>query len=220
MQKAIAEALWALNETSGFGHNFDGLRASEAQASVVERVRAATVRDAPSAPPPGAEEALRELLGSRAASYTDEADLSAVAPFCLAEVSWPRSAGAVALAPLLPEADWLLLSEGGERLQLSAEEWQGRVEVEGLLRPYWDETSRRERNTYLAFVRELLVRRMVSLRPARRHAAGIFVRKKSGRLRMVVDARVTNQALRRPPATRLASTLAVAALAPAHAVEA
>lgn len=188
VEQATAEGLWSLNEMSGFGHNLDCLRPSEAQAAVVKHVWSATARDATTAPPPGAEAALR-----------------------LAEVSWPRSAGAVTLAPLLPEADRLLLSEGGERLHLNAKEWQMRAGVEGLLRPYWDETLRRDRATYLAFARELLLRKMVSLRRARRHAAGIFfVRKNSGRLRMVVDARVTNQALHRPPSAHLASTLAVA----------
>eukprot|EP00959_Pyramimonas_sp_CCMP1952_P123059 2572426-Pyramimonas_sp.AAC.1 len=54
---------------------------------------------------------------------------------------------------------------------------------------------------------------MVELRTRREFEVGIFfVRKKSGKLRLIVDARSVNQNLRRPTSIQLASTAAMVGL--------
>ncbi|CAK0801682.1 unnamed protein product [Prorocentrum cordatum] len=63
---------------------------------------------------------------------------------------------------------------------------------------------------YQRFVQDLLARDMVELRTRRDFEVGVFfVKKKSGRLRLIVDARAVNQALKRPPTIHMASTAAL-----------
>ncbi|MBM3946543.1 MAG: hypothetical protein FJ315_03970, partial [SAR202 cluster bacterium] len=62
----------------------------------------------------------------------------------------------------------------------------------------------------MTFVQELLRRDMITFRGSIKEQVGVFfVLKKSGRLRMVIDARRTNARMVAPPRTRLASTAAV-----------
>eukprot|EP00959_Pyramimonas_sp_CCMP1952_P210102 4396034-Pyramimonas_sp.AAC.1 len=80
----------------------------------------------------------------------------------------------------------------------------------GATKVYWDKTLQSNTDEYLRFVQDLLDRGMVELRTRREFEVGVFfVRKKSGRLRLIVDARAVNQALKRPPTIHMASTAAL-----------
>ena len=85
-----------------------------------------------------------------------------------------------------------------------------RQEAEGKTRCYWDPALKGDKDVYLDFVKELRARGMIEFHRSCECRAGIFfVTKKSGKLRLVVDARGANQMLRTPPCTSLASTAAV-----------
>ena len=80
-------------------------------------------------------------------------------------------------------------------------------------RPYWDRRLASNRALLDGFIRELDACGLITYR--RRVAARcgmFFVRKKSGQLRLVVDARPANAIHRRAPYTKLATTGAVGSL--------
>ena len=131
--------------------------------------------------------AFNALLGSKA-SYSE--DLNVTAPFRREDVSWPEQAGGASLVSSLPRADRECVTEARERLSLTPEELRARVEIEGKPRPHWDEVLREDEEAYVGFVEELARRGMVSYElSCDDHVAIFFVRKKSGQLRMIVDAR-------------------------------
>ena len=59
------------------------------------------------------------MLGSKA-SYAE--DLNATAPFCRGSVSWPDSAGGVALSGAVPEGERSRVADALARLSLAPEE--------------------------------------------------------------------------------------------------
>ena len=204
------EAIWAVNALNGQGQKLLGLRPSQAQRSAVRGLLEVCREDAPPPDTPAPEAALHELLGCRAPGGYSADDPLRVAPFSRELISWPGFAGGVALREALPAEELAFLADGGALLQLPAEKGAGASGASSTPRAYWDETLRKSPRDYAWFIRELLARGMVNLRRTCRHRVGcFFVYKKSGRLRLVVDARAPNARLRPPPCTRLASTSAV-----------
>ncbi|CAK0849207.1 unnamed protein product, partial [Prorocentrum cordatum] len=182
-------------------------RPSQAQSSALDGILRAVTDDRPPDPLPAPEAALQELLGTEALDYASE-DLSVVAPYDRGLVSWPDTAGSVDLLDVLPDPDRQEVIDGPRALLLRAEE-----EPPAACKVYWDKTLKADRGEYTRFVQDLLNRGMVELRTRREFEVGIFfVRKKSGKLRLIVDARSVNQNLRRPTSIQLASTAAMVGL--------
>ena len=166
--------------------------------------------DKPPPSPPTPEAALCEPLGNRATGYSDPSAPSSLAPFCLDQISWPTCAGSACLVESLPESDRSVLTDVTNQLLLPEPELAKRIAAEGAARTYWDPELARQGPAYLGFVRELSARRMVRFRrSARRQIGCFFLTKKSGKLRLLIDARGPNQAFRSPPRTSLASTAAM-----------
>ena len=152
--------------------------------------------------------ALAELLGSQSSAYSSEG-LSCVADYSLDLVSWPTSAGNVDLLSVLEGEDRECCANISKYLSTDT---AGGDSAESPP-PYWDSTLRSDRSAYVSFARQLLSRNMVSIRRSCSRRVGIFfVKKKNGKIRIVIDARVVNRDLPRPPRTRLASTAAVVEL--------
>ena len=94
---------------------------------------------------------------------------------------------------------------------LSEDAFTQRVAAEGLPTPHWDDAL--VGDVYISFVNRLLQSGMLTLSLGCRSQAGIFfVRKKSGRLRMIVDGRQGNQRMRPPPKTSMPSAAAFSEL--------
>ena len=91
------------------------------------------------------------------------------------------------------------------------------MEDEPLIKPYWDPlldpSTRANRPRLVSFLRELAMRGQVCATLRRRADVGpFFVRKKTVALRMILDARQTNQMHRAPPHATMASVEAVASV--------
>ena len=207
--RSTNELVWALNFLNGEGE-FQGIRPSAAQVSSLEYLESCCRSDSPPSPLPEPKASLTEMLGNKAASYNDEAGPSSVASYRRDLVSWPASAGCLALESVLPERERLQLAADGQQLLLSADDLSRRRRDEGLPKSYWDPLLKDDKEAYAIFVNELAQRNMVTFRRSAVEEVGcFFVPKKSGKIRLVIDARRTNQRLISPPATKLASTAAV-----------
>ena len=122
------------------------------------------------------EAALQELLGSRASACTAGGP-DVVAAFGHDSISWPRTAGVVDLASVLPEADRQDLTDVGGRLTLNSFDLDS--EEDDCI--YWDQTLRKGGAPYEHFVRSLAERKMVVFRKSCACSVGVFfVRKKMG----------------------------------------
>ena len=125
--------------------------------------------------------------------------------------SLPEVAAGCDLASQLegPDRDCLVSFE--ESLLLSEDAFTQRVAEEGLPTPHWDDAL--VGDVYISFVNRLLQSGMLTLSLGCRSQADIFfVRKKSGRLRMIVDGRQGNQRMRPPPKTSMPSAAAFSKL--------
>ena len=156
-----------------------------------------------SPPPPDGSSpaaALQELLGPLSSCGGERGAQAGYEPDL---VSLPEVAGGCELASQLegPDRDCLVSFE--ESLLLLREDaFNQRVTEEGLPTPHWDDAL--VGDVYISFVNRLLQNGMLTLSLGCRSQAGIFfVRKKSGRLRMIVDGRQGNQRMRPPPKTSM-----------------
>ena len=103
-------------------------------------------------------------------------------------VSWPASAGCLALESVLPERERLQLAVEGQQLLLSADELSRKRRDEGLPRAYWDPLLKDDEAAYALFVNELAQRNMMSFRHSAAEEVGcFFVPKKAGKIRLVID---------------------------------
>ncbi|CAK0875001.1 unnamed protein product, partial [Prorocentrum cordatum] len=202
--RRVNDCIAALNNLYGEGDFCSKARPSEAQFSAVDMLWQAVSDDKPPDDAPSPEAALVELLGMGSLGYGPDGP-TVVAPYDRGLVSWPESAGCVSLLEVLPEPDRQEVIDGRNSMMLRAEEVRP-----GATKVYWDKTLQSDTDEYQRFVQDLLARDMVELRTRRDFEVGVFfVKKKSGRLRLIVDARAVNQALKRPPTIHMASTAAL-----------
>ena len=191
----------------GSAHLRSSGAANPCQQSVEDRVLRRVAAHGPA--PPGTNlEAVYELL------KTDNLDLprpSTVAAFewdrlRLLSPDWPvRPRDITTSAPEHVRSVFL----DPELIRLSDEEFSYIHADERLIRPYCDATFRSDRQLRLRFFKALADRGLLSFRLRVRSLVGIFfVRKKNGDLRMVIDARQTNQSHRLPPHVPLGSARA------------
>ena len=80
-------------------------------------------------------------------------------------------------------------------------------------RPYWDPRLANSRRRYIEFILDLAEHQIIGFtqRPAQ-EVGCFFVKKKDGRLRLIVDARATNHRCRRPPSMRIGGTASWSAI--------
>ncbi len=199
----------ALNDLFG-GGEFTGFRPSEAQLCSLLHIEEAVKADPPPCPLEDPEASLSAMLGSRASAYSVEGS-TCVAPLQPdSTIAWPDVAGSAELSSVLPVGHSDLLLGGRTNLARPAQE-QFEVLKEGRASVYWDPRLKSSRSAYVSFVKELKNRNMCKFqleKPLERVGV-FFVRRKDGRLRLIVDARRTNQRVRTPPTTRLASASAL-----------
>ncbi|CAK0895720.1 unnamed protein product, partial [Prorocentrum cordatum] len=202
--RRVNDCIAALNNLHGVGDFCSKARPSEAQFSAVDMLWQAVSDDKPPDDAPSPEAALVELLGTGSLGYGPDGP-TVVAPYDRGLVSWPESAGCVSLLEVLPEPDRQEVIDGKNSTMLRAEEVRP-----GATKVHWDKTLQSDTDEYQRFVQDLLDRGMVELRTRRDFEVGVFfVKKKSGRLKLIVDARAVNQALKRPPTIHMASTAAL-----------
>ncbi|CAK0824003.1 unnamed protein product, partial [Prorocentrum cordatum] len=201
--RRVNDCIAALNNLHGEGDFCSKARLSEAQFSAVDMLWQAASDDKPPDDAPSPEAALVELLGMGSLGYGPDGP-TVVAPYDRGLVSWPESAGCVGLLEVLPEPDRQGVIDGKNSMMLRAEEVRP-----GATKVYWDKTLQSDTDEYQRFVQDLLARDMVELRTRRDFEVGVFFVKKSGRLRLIVDARAVNQALKRPPTIHMAPTAAL-----------
>ena len=97
--------------------------------------------------------------------------------------------------------------------RLSQEEFEAVHGERRLIRPYWDPVLANNRALRIKFIKALAARGLVSFRRRLQSTVGcFFVRKKDSCIRMVLDARRTNQCHKLPPHTALGSVQAWSAL--------
>ncbi|CAK0839425.1 unnamed protein product, partial [Prorocentrum cordatum] len=197
--RRVNDCIAALNNLRGEGDFCSRARPSEAQFSAVDMLWQVVSEDKPPGDAASPEAALVELLGSGSLGYGPDGP-AVVAPYDRGLVSRPESAGRVGLEP-----DRQGVIDGENSLMLRADEARP-----GAFKVCWDKTLQSNRDECVQFVEDLLGCGVVELRTHLDFEVGVFfVRKKSGRLRIIVDARAVNQALRRPPTIHMASTAAV-----------
>ena len=79
------------------------------------------------------------------------------------------------------------------------------------VRPYWDPILKNNRREYIGFITLLVERGLVTWRRRRRCSVSVFcVAKKSGMLRLVVDARLSNRAFKDTPGVSLTTSEGIA----------
>ena len=197
----LQETVRSLNSLFGEGE-FRGERPSLAQQSALDSIER-VIRD--DIPPldwdETAEASLQAMLGSRANVYetTDPMALATLSPE--STIAWPKTAGSMPLVEALPRSDADILTRVHDRLVKSPEEFKSTLSREGRCGMYWDKLLSSDPDSYHAFVSELHGRQMISFQ---QHApleqcSIFFVHKKDGSLRMICDARRSNQRLRAPP---------------------
>ena len=98
--------------------------------------------------------------------------------------------------------------EFGTRILLDEDEWDAVMQSDAMVTPYMDPVLKHNPREYAKFVADLLRARVCCLRTRRKaEATPFFVSKKDGRLGMVLDCRVSNLRMRRPPSCPLAQCL-------------
>jgi len=194
----------ALNELSGCANSqFSKKKPTRAQRRVIDSI-AKAYRDVGGDfslhDPPG-HSCLQELCTS---SHLYETDRSDVQPYAREKVSWPEvKSHPVPLEGCLPHADREWLAAWQEQMLRPMDSHS--VEK---VQPYIDPILKHNQGEYIGFLKELQDRNMLRFQRAEGHPfmLGIFfVRKKSGKLRLIFDTRLLNQYFNDPPNTDLPS---------------
>ena len=150
------------------------------------------------------EAALRTLLGSKSSLYDDGP--KGPASYDFRSLSLPEKGGQCSLDEWLSGEDLEDLRNLEARLFLTDAALKEKRGIEGKAHVYWDPKLKYDNRAYTHFIRVLYERNMIdfTLDPAE-YCCVFCVKKKNGRLRLIVDARKFNQMLKRPPSTKLAS---------------
>ena len=147
--------------------------------------------------------ALQELRGS--VSYFEEC--STVAPYVSGMVALPsKDCSPQPLVGLLGQTDFQRILELS-RSNIAVSDVSSQLSDLGLKKPYVDPEFKNY-DVYLNFVKELSARGLASFHLSsfvREFTGTFFVKKKDGRLRLVLDARRSNCHFVTPPATDLAT---------------
>lgn len=146
---------------------------------------------------------LQELCSSSRLYFKDRSD---VQPYSRDLVSWPEVESLpVPLEGCLPHADRERLAAWQDQM---LKKDSGDQDVQGVCQPYSDPILKHNSAEYAGFLQELQKRNMISYQRTDKYPSmlGIFfVRKKSGKLRLIFDTRQLNQLFIDPPSTDLPS---------------
>ena len=190
----------SLNEMYAAQSNVCETRVSEAQRASQHAIFQQLARMPRAQKQCSMREAVQELLQCDS-SYGQEDFVSTVRPYDRELVSLPDTGDCpIALDQVLDEHGRQVLGDPQCSMLLSDEEW-GRVLEEGdLVRPYMDERLQKDQKLYVSFVQDLHAKGMISFtsRP-REIAPPFFVKKKNGRLRLILDCRAVNKRFKKPP---------------------
>ncbi|CAK9091403.1 Protease PrsW (Protease responsible for activating sigma-W) [Durusdinium trenchii] len=162
-------------------------------------------------PPPERETpqaALRQLLSKKVSSGYESGDAPGqVVAYQRALLSLPRDQqDPVQLSHLLPAKEKEQLEHFADSMLLSDEEMAGVLERGFSRDKYLDPVLEGDQTEYHAFVADLFACKLLDFTIAPKSQVGVFcVAKKSGKQRLVVDARRTNKLFRSPPSTLLGS---------------
>ena len=200
------EVLHALNWMSGHGDGDGVCRAPGAVARVHREIHERVLKAVHSWPAPdrevSQEEAARALL--RAESIYDKAHMT-VTPYEEGKVSLPVSARDARYADSIGGARARdLLERFIERHRRSPEEIDELNQTFGAIKPYMDRRLESSPRLYRRLVRQLDQKGMIHwTRSPKSFISLFFVKKRSGALRMITDARPTNRLFRPPPGDQL-----------------
>ena len=151
------------------------------------------------------EAALSELLKGRSC-YDVSRSACSVKPFSSGPVALPSDLiDCLYLHDALPEDDRQFLEGNHERMR--NHDQQHSKQFSATSKPYFDESLRRNRRTYVKFVRRLVKLGLFRVTLDCKCEIGLFfVAKKNGSLRMIIDARPANSVFRKPPHTPLCNS--------------
>ena len=147
------------------------------------------------------DEALQALLGSSA--YCSDIGVGSLASYQPDNISLPtdQSQG-VPLHSVLPPHPTKQLSNFGSEMLLEDEEFDGEVYEHGLAGLYTDPILKNSPKRYKQFLVSLFkcgLLKFKKTQDVKSHVGIFFVKKKSGKLRLILDCRRTNQYFRTPP---------------------
>ena len=206
-----AETVRSLNHLAGFDDESSWPKhpLNFSQKSALHRVHHAHFQRAPPVDHETDKAALLQLLRGRAASgYFSSPAAGAVVPYEVGAVSLPKDQQElVSLSSLLPPLEQERLANFNSEMMLGDEEIAAVLEkgLEGDM--YVDPRLAEDKKVYHSFIGELVQSNLVGFTTRPRSQVGLFfVSKKSGKLRMIIDARRTNKLFRKPPSTQLGST--------------
>ena len=206
----VRDSVSAINHLAGFvdSTKWPSEPLNLAQREALHRVRGAHFQRAP---PPFAESeqaALRQLLCGKASGVYEATDSPGqLASYVRDQLSLPFGQGEPAdLAEMLPEREKRFLDGFEEHMLLSPEEIAGEQEKGFDKDMYMDPQIASNPKAYHAFIGDLVRCNLLYVTTTPRSQVGIFmVSKKSGKQRLIIDARRTNRLFREPPTTVLGS---------------
>ena len=145
-------------------------------------------------------EAVQELLQCDS-SYGHEDFSNTVRPYDRTLVSLPETGDSpIPLSQVLDPLGRELIGDPSKHMMVSDEDWGAILEQGDIVRPYMDVKLQHDNNVYGIFVKDLYERGMLSFtcRP-REIVPPFFVRKKNGKLRLILDCRAVNKRFKKPP---------------------
>ena len=147
--------------------------------------------------------AFSELLGTKTAYGGESCKVATYHDG--SSISLPASAGGVSLAEQLLDSDRVMLDRFEQSLFVPEVDFRERRAREKV-KPHWDAVLRSNHASYLKFIQLLNEKQLLSFTLAPLdHMGCFFVYKKSGALRLIIDARCPNQRFKRSPHIGLVS---------------
>ena len=187
-------------------------RSLPAQRAVIDRVRKACATRLPPDSAGGEEAALAALLrsGSR---YDAGPETGGLAQYGQGEVSLlARQGTPIDIRDMIDGEAYQDVCDVAGRMLLSLEELEAEFE-KGVPRVYHDPVLKNNRSHYLSFLKSLWDCGVVSFASQVKVQLGcFFVFEKNRKLRLIIDARLSNTFFRRPPSGNNSSASALAAL--------
>ena len=154
--------------------------------------------------------AFKELCGSRVPYLSESAGPE---PYVRDLLSLPDGGGLMEISgDSFPSEHLELLDRASTRMLRTAVDAEAELQAAGIKSPYIDANLRNPR-TYGRFLDDLLERGLITLVPETKSYLGMFcVKKKSGKLRLVLDTRVSNCYFKPPPGVRLPTAAALSSM--------
>ena len=212
VQKEANETIRALNSMCGAPCNQTSADPCPEHPVLLGRIQAAVSDRMEAEFAVSAQEARETLLqlpaGYEALNQGESVGLAKTAPYVPGNVSLPDNVDDSPVISELCRGEPLRYLQQGESSMLrSAPELEKQEILDGPARCYVDPVLAADQAKYLDFVRDLARRGLLGFCSKPRSKVGVFfVKKKSGQLRLVIDARPANRVFDLPPGVSLASS--------------